>query len=454
MANYQRLREDEYKKLIFENETELRESLRMFKALNVTAEENYWIEAVEGTFDQTMVLIKEILRLEDYLEAVGNQFIALRAEMDDILDDEIQLALRQDLSAPRKEADRATAMVLSLLQFSIPLFIVSALVVGLLLIRVIITPVRRLMQGTEAISRGDLRYRLAPRGDDEFADLAHQFNQMVAQLQATTVSRDLLEASEAKLQQTVADLRREVVERRRAQEEQARLQTSLRRSETMAAMGSLLAGVAHEVRNPLFGMSSTLDAFEARFGAQQEYQRYLHVLRGELSRLTELMRELLEYGRPSNLELSPGRIEEVIAAAVRACASLAGRLNVEIANHVQEGFPPVLMDQRRLLQVFQNLLENAIQHSPPGGTVIVEAGEIRTDEKAWIACTIEDDGPGFRTEDLPRIFEPFFTRRRGGTGFGLSIVQRIVEEHRGSIAASNRPAGGAMMIVRLPFAEL
>jgi signal transduction histidine kinase len=313
--------------------------------------------------------------------------------------------------------------------------------------------VKRLIQGTDEISHGDLNYRLIPSSRDEFADLAHHFNEMVAQLQATTVSKALLEASETKLQETVADLRREIAERVRAQEEQGRLQASLRRSETMAVMGSLVAGVAHEVRNPLFGISSTLDAFESRFGAREEYQHYIRVLRGELNRLTELMRELLEYGRPLSSELMPQRIEDAIAEAVQACAALVKRLNVEIVHKVRTGFPRVLMDRRRLLQAFQNLIENAVQHSPPGGTVTVEVEAIRDDAQAWIDCTIKDSGPGFRTEDLPRLFEPFFTRRGGGTGLGLSIVQRIVEEHHGSIAASNQPGGGAVITVRLPVAE-
>ncbi|HEX9871918.1 MAG TPA: HAMP domain-containing protein, partial [Candidatus Tectomicrobia bacterium] len=411
LANYQRIRDDKYKRLLFENEEEFRESLEQFKALSLTEEERHWADIIEETFNQTMTLIREVVGLEDYLQAVGNQFSTLRSEMDDILDHEIGPLVKHDLYAPRQAADQATAYVISTIRFLIPLFLLSAIGTALLLIRVITNPVKRLMQGTDAISHGDLNHRLIPTGRDEFADLGHHFNEMVAQLQATTVSKDLLEASETKLQETVADLRREIAERLRAQEEQARLQASLRRSETMAVMGSLVGGVAHEVRNPLFGISSTLDAFEARFGSRQEFQPYMRVLRGELDRLTELMRELLEYGRPASLELSPDRIEEVIAEAIHACEPLAKRTNVEIVNHIRQAFPPVLMDRRRLLQAFQNLFENAMQHSPSGGIVEVEAQAVRDEDEVWIDCVIKDSGSGFSPEDLPRIFEPFFTRR-------------------------------------------
>jgi signal transduction histidine kinase len=385
---------------------------------------------------------------------MGELFIALRSEMDDILDEEMEHIIREEISAPRKEADRTTARVIDTIQLLTPLFAVFALSAAVLLIRIITAPIKKLMAGTEAVSHGDLHYRLVPTGRDEFTDLAQHFNQMVAQLEMTTVSKGLLEASEQKLRETIVDLRHEIAERQRAEEEQARLQASLRRSETMAAMGSLVAGVAHEVRNPLFGISSTLDAFEARFGAREEFQRYLAILRGELSRLTELTRELLEYGRAPSLELSPGKVEEVIDAAVEACAPLAQRLDIKVAARVSEGLPPVHRDQRRLLQVFQNLLENAIHHSPTGGLITVEGVEVYADEQAWIDYVIEDSGPGFRPEDLPWIFEPFFTRRRGGTGLGLSIAQRIVEEHHGTITAGNRPEGGAVVTVRLPLARV
>ncbi|MEW6735439.1 MAG: PAS domain S-box protein [Acidobacteriota bacterium] len=231
------------------------------------------------------------------------------------------------------------------------------------------------------------------------------------------------------------------------------LQESLRRNETMSAMGALVAGVAHEVRNPLFGVSATLDAFEARFGMQEEYKRYINVLRGELDRMTELMRELLEYGKPPTLELSPGLLEEVVAQAVNSCTPLAERTGVKIVNNINREFVSFLMDRRRLLQVFQNLLENAIQHSPAGQTVIIDAEEISREGQICIECMVKDSGSGFRAEDLPKIFEPFFTRRRGGTGLGLSIVQRIMDEHGGKVLASNHPEGGAVMTVRFPLRQ-
>ncbi len=105
------------------------------------------------------------------------------------------------------------------------------------------------------------------------------------------------------------------------------------------------------------------------------------------------------------------------------------------------------MDPSRLAQVFQNLIENAIQHSAPGATVIIQSP--RTPAEATV--TVLDSGPGIRHEDLVRIFEPFFSRRRGGTGLGLSIVQRIVEQHNGRIAVTNRGEGGASVAVTLPL---
>lgn len=225
-----------------------------------------------------------------------------------------------------------------------------------------------------------------------------------------------------------------------------RLQESLRTSQMMSAMGALVGGVAHEVRNPLFGISAALDAFDECFGEHEEYREYIEVLRSQVDRLSELMRELLEYGKPPAAVLAPGPLAEVLAEGLESCAPLAAKAEVRIDRRLPAGLPPVPMDRGRLVQVFHNLVENAIQHSPHGATVEVEVEAIN----GWIVCAVKDSGAGFRDGDLERLFEPFFSRRIGGTGLGLSIVHRIVDEHRGHITAANRPGGGAVLTLRLP----
>ena len=231
---------------------------------------------------------------------------------------------------------------------------------------------------------------------------------------------------------------------------QVELEASLRHSELMAAMGSIVAGVAHEARNPLFGISSVLDAFEARFGGPPEHQRYINVLREELGHLNRLMEDLLDYGKPYSQEFHAGSIYDAVVGGVLACEALAERWQIKIVNRVPKTLAPVMMNRKRLPQVFSNLIKNAIQHSSTGATVHVEAEEISLDNRLWVECHVKDSGPGFQIEDLPRVFDPFFTKRRGGTGLGLSIAQRIVQEHGGKIAAGNCSEGGAEIVVRIP----
>ena len=242
----------------------------------------------------------------------------------------------------------------------------------------------------------------------------------------------------------------DITSRRRTEEERARLQDSLRNSETMSAMGALVAGVAHEVRNPLFGISATLDAFESRFENRAEFRRYFEILKERVQRLNELMQQLLDYGKPLCLELEDVCLRKVAREAIQACAPVAAAAEVEIAAKLASEMPPLRGDRMRILQVFENILENAVQHSPRGGRVIVRVG---CDGDGRARFSVEDSGSGFRPEDLDRIYEPFFSRRRGGTGLGLSIVQRIVEQHQGEVRAANRPEGGAVMSVTLPLSQ-
>ena len=229
------------------------------------------------------------------------------------------------------------------------------------------------------------------------------------------------------------------------------LEASLRQSEMMSLLGSLVAGVAHEVRNPLFGISSILDAFEKRFSDRTEYLRYTNVLRDEIGRLTLLMEELLEYGKPFRRDFYLVPVSEMLARSVKACLPAADLAHVKLEMNVADSLPKLRIDRRRLLKVFVNLIENAIHHSPPGGIVTVDAKLLTEGEQDWIECTIKDVGPGIMDTDMSRIFEPFFSKRRGGTGLGLAIAHRIMDEHGGQLFAGNNPEGGACMTTRFPI---
>jgi PAS domain S-box-containing protein len=229
-----------------------------------------------------------------------------------------------------------------------------------------------------------------------------------------------------------------------------RLQESLRRSETMAALGSVVGGVAHEVRNPLFGMSAVLDAFESRFGDRPEHRPYLPLLRQELDRMSQLMQALLDYGKPARLDLEPREIAEILEGALGLCRPLAERQGVTLTLGLEPDLPTALIDARQLTQAIKNVLENAIQHSAQGGEVILAAAPLAFEDSSGVRLSVRDQGPGFLPADLPRVMEPFFSRRQGGTGLGLSIVSRVVEEHGGRVRIGNHPEGGALVYLAIP----
>ena len=238
---------------------------------------------------------------------------------------------------------------------------------------------------------------------------------------------------------------RDVTESRRLEKERARLQI-------VGALGHLVGSLAHEVRNPLFAISGALETLEEGLAdhPSRSVRQALANLREPTRRLSELMSDLLEYGKPPCNTLAESSFTEIVSQAVSDCAGLAAEKGVRVAARLNGWEPRVGAVPRRLLIALHNLIQNAIQHTPRGGEVAVEMEEFELTGGLWVRCRFLDSGNGFKDEDLCRIFEPFFTRRRGGTGLGLSIVQRIVEEHGGRVAAGNRPEGGAVMTLELP----
>jgi signal transduction histidine kinase len=224
-----------------------------------------------------------------------------------------------------------------------------------------------------------------------------------------------------------------------------RLSESVRRGEQLAALGELVGGVAHEVRNPIFGIGITIDTLQQLLPDNPDFNELAEVLRGWLGRLNRLMENLLAYGKSWTLNLEEGSLDSVLRGVVDDCRQIAGQSSIHIDSEIEPELK-MLMDPHRLGHAFENLIVNAIQHSSLHERVHVSA---RRDSDG-ITCEVRDHGPGFNPIELPRIFEPFFTKRRGGTGLGLSIVQRVVDEHGGTIAAGNATDGGALVTVRFP----
>ena len=231
-----------------------------------------------------------------------------------------------------------------------------------------------------------------------------------------------------------------------------RLQEALHRQEALSTMGTLVGGVAHEVRNPLFGITATVDALGARLEGDGAAAPLVAVMREQVQRLSRLMTDLLDYGRPIAPELTPQSVSAVAARAIESCTALSRQAGVSVELTGEPAAGVVLVDEPRLLQVVQNLIQNAVEHTPRGGRVRVDARPEPRRGQAGVRCAVRDSGPGFDPAHLTHVFEPFFTRRRGGTGLGLSIVHRIVEQHAGHVEAANHPEGGGVVSVWLPAA--
>ncbi len=453
LANYHRVPTTEHRDLMLRKQRDVREGLAILGTAVVSPPHADAVQLLERLFAETSRGIDEVLEEDTSLRRGAAEFIRTRDQIDRLLDHELQARAARALTEPRQAADAAAGAVLRRIPLLMLTFCALALGVGLLLGRLVTRPVRALSDGAARVGQGDLTHRIRPASRDELADLSLEFNRMVERLESTTVSKDRLQESERQLREVVERLRQEMDERGRAERKRMELEASLRRAETMSAMGALVAGVSHEVRNPLFGISSVLDAMEAARGRpDHDPERYLAVLREQVDRLTRLMQELLEYGKPSSAELSPGSPGEVIEE-VAGSSGAARNGGVCLVRDVATDLPSVRMDRPRLARALANLVENAIQHSPPAGVVTVAARSVTIGGRTWLEIGVADQGPGIAAEDLSRVFEPFFTRRRGGTGLGLSIVQRTVEEHGGTISAGNGPGGGAILAMRLPIAD-
>lgn len=231
--------------------------------------------------------------------------------------------------------------------------------------------------------------------------------------------------------------------------ERDRLQTELRRSERLAALGKLLAGVAHEVRNPLAGIRSTAQLWQR--GVVGLDDESLGGLLHEVDRLEQIVSRLLQFSRADAQDLVPGDLNGVITEAARLAAGPAESRGVRVEVDLDPGLPPAAMAAPALLQVFRNLTTNAVQAMSSGG--VLRLITRRDPSRRTITASVLDTGQGLAPETIKHLFEPFYTTKAEGTGLGLAIAREIALAHRGELRAANRTdQPGAVFTLILPVA--
>lgn len=237
-------------------------------------------------------------------------------------------------------------------------------------------------------------------------------------------------------------------------EERRELEDQLLQSRKLASLGTLVAGIAHELRNPLGIIMSAVEILANEDRTLPQRREAVRLLLDETRRLDKSIREFLAFARPRPARREPTdvvalmrRFTELHRANHAAC-----RL-VITERYPEERLPRAALDADLMRQVCENLLANAEESRPASdGPVHLEISVARHDER-HVRIDFTDDGLGIDPEQIPKIFDPFFTTKRDGTGLGLSIVHQIVSDHRGRIGVHSRPGAGTTFSISLPFAE-
>ena len=238
-------------------------------------------------------------------------------------------------------------------------------------------------------------------------------------------------------------------EARAALHELRNAQARIIHSEKMAVLGTFASGLAHEVRNPLNSISLQISVLERRIGRCEaglagEMAELVDVIREEIRRLEMLVDDFLLFSRTDRIQYRPARLEDIVGEVLNLMALEAQALGVQIRHESDGPLPRMRMDAEKMKQVVINLVRNAIEAMPAGGTVEVRTG--MADGRAQLV--VSDTGPGLPPD--VDVFQVFVTTKPKGTGLGLSIVQQIVLQHGGEISAGRAPAGGARFTIALP----
>jgi len=365
--------------------------------------------------------VAELQRQAEQLQAEVVRFGALREqERAQLHDEQVELLQR---------------LLIGITLVGVALLVFAVFFVRLVQRRVVV-PLGQLAEAAVRLGGGDLAARIPPQRHDELETVARRFNEMADSIQE---ARTEIEAQNVELSATILNLKK--------------MQQELVQQEKLGAIGFMLAGLAHELNNPLAGILGTAEciAEELENHSDPAIRRLISELVTplirEAGRAGDLVRNLLQFSRQSNAQLAAVSLK----VAVNVSSGLRGYAFAQAGKELAVEVPDslfVAVEAQRLEHVVMNIMSNALEAMRTGGGTKLEvrAEAVGTD---WVSLTFEDDGPGFLEPE--RVFDAFYTTKPvgTGTGLGLSLVQRFVVETGGTITAENAPSGGARLTIRL-----
>ena len=234
--------------------------------------------------------------------------------------------------------------------------------------------------------------------------------------------------------------------------------TEMVQAEHLATMGELAAGVAHEIRNPLAGIAGAIEIISKDFPKDHPDREILDDLKQEVRRIEKVLSDLLTYARPKAPQFGVADLQDTVARTLQFARQQIGSKNVEFSIQIPSTLPRFRMDPEQLHQVLLNLVLNGIQALDQAGKITIQArvlpGSGAPNRPNFIEISVSDTGGGISREQLEKIFRPFYTTKRGGTGLGLSLCRRIMSQHGGTLSAESEINKGSRFIIRLPMRDV
>jgi signal transduction histidine kinase len=279
-------------------------------------------------------------------------------------------------------------------------------------------PMVELQEKIARVGRGDLNATVSfAKRNDEIGDLGRDFNRMLEQLRENHEEIDRLH------------------------------RTQMSRAEHLATMGEMATGLAHEIRNPLAGIAGVIEIIGRDLPSTSPARAVVKDVKQEITQINRIVSDLLETARPRPPQVRSGDLNTTVEHAVMLARQQALSKPITIELQKSSSLPPVAHDPDQIHQVLLNLLLNAIQAIDGKGQITVEISQ--RDRNALVIVT--DTGRGISPEHLPNVFRPFYTTKGNGTGLGLSLARRIVEEHHGHVEATSIVGKGTKFVVFLPI---